>query len=326
MNILVTGGSGFIGTNLIKKLLTHIDIAKVVNVDKKTYASNDFLEKDSNKKYVLYEKDILDTEGLAEIITYEKIDHVIHMAAESHVDNSINGSKVFLETNVLGTGSVLDAFKKCYGMIDVAKHRFIHVSTDEVFGSLRENDSPFNVNSPYRPLNPYSASKAASDHLVQAYGNTFGINYTITNCSNNFGPYQHPEKFVPTIIYKFLTGQSVPVYGTGKNIRDWIYVEDHAELIIKTLLQKHHYRELFGGLNEISNIDMVLLIADKMVDMGIDIKRDIQYVIDRKGHDFRYAITPTRIHTTDFDLNLKKTISWYVENRKWVERKLAQKR
>lgn len=327
MNILITGGSGFIGTNMVELLLEKPEVEKIVNVDKRTYASNTFYDNFKLESLIHYKEDICNTEKMLEILEKEQIDSVIHMAAESHVDNSINGSKVFLETNVLGTGSLLDAVKKYYGL-ELSKHRFIHVSTDEVFGALKKDEKRFSLTSPYNPKNPYSASKAGADHLVASYGNTHGLNYTITNCSNNFGPYQHPEKFIPTIIYKFLKGQSVPVYGNGQNVRDWIYVKDHCALIWDTLQYKYGDRELFGGYNEISNIDMILLMADYMEEMGLNIKRDIQYVIDRKGHDFRYAISPTRSlnYYSGFATNLKNTISWYKDNLKWVESKLAEKR
>jgi dTDP-glucose 4,6-dehydratase len=318
MRILVTGGAGFIGSNFIRYWLSKYLDDKIVNLDALTYAGNleNLADLENNENYEFVKGDICDKKLVNEII--KGIDMIVHFAAESHVDRSIEDSSDFIRTNVEGTRVLLDAAK------NNGKIRFHHISTDEVFGSLGPDDARFNESTAYDPRSPYSASKAASDHLVRAYYHTHELPITISNCTNNYGPYQFPEKVIPLFITNLMEGKKVPVYGEGKNIRDWIYVDDHnrgVELIIK----KGRIGETYclGGGNEISNLDLT-----KMILSAMDTDEDmIEYVKDRPGHDLRYAMDTEKARNelgwlpeADFGEGLKKTIDWYAKNEKWWQK------
>lgn len=299
-NILVTGGCGFIGSSFVKKQIAKNNL--VINLDKLTYAGNpqNVFEISNHKNYHFVKGDINDSALISEILRTHKVDFVVNFAAESHVDNSISGPEVFITTNINGTFTLLNESLKYYNSLSEDKKndfRFLHVSTDEVFGSLNESDKPFNEHSRYQPNSPYSASKAASDHLVRAWHETYKLPTIITNCSNNFGPNQHREKLIPTIIRSCLEGKEIPIYGDGKNIRDWIYVEDHCDGIELALIKgKVGETYLFGGESEMRNNEIASLIC-KTLDRihpradGISYQSQIKFVADRKGHDFRYAIS-----------------------------------
>lgn len=318
MRLLVTGGAGFIGSNFILYWLKKYPDDKIVNLDALTYAGNVDNLKDlpnsHNYRFVL--GNICDQEVVNELM--KEVDMVVHFAAESHVDNSIIDSTPFVKTNVLGTQVLLDAALKN------GKKRFHHISTDEVFGSLGPNDPPFTENTPYDPRSPYSASKAASDHLVRAYWHTHKLPVTISNCSNNYGPRQHKEKLIPFFITNLLRNKKVPVYGTGQNIRDWLYVEDHCRAL-EVIINKGKIGEtyLIGGkgnkAQEITNLELTKKIISLL---GKD-ESLIEYVTDRKGHDFRYAIDDGKIRRelnwqpeTDFESGLQQTITWYQNSTK----------
>ena len=320
MSILVTGGCGFIGTNFIKRYMELFPEERVVNIDKLTYAGNrqNHSKLSADNRYVFLPIDINDSNTIRTLLRNHKPKAIIHFAAESHVDNSIKDSSPFIITNVLGTHNLLECARK---YIDW-DFKFIHVSTDEVYGSLNLNDPRFTEETAYDPRSPYSASKAASDHIASAYYHTHNLPVMITNCSNNYGPYQFPEKLVPVVINKVLNNEKVPVYGTGMNIRDWIYVTDHCDGIIKVLEngrlgQKYN----IGGNCEVDNITLVNNILDIM---GAE-KNLIEYVEDRKGHDFRYAIDNTKMANelnwtpkTHLKDGLKQTIDWYLSNKDWL--------
>lgn len=318
MRLLVTGGAGFIGSNFIHYWLKKYPDDKIINLDALTYAGNVDNLKDlpnsHNYRFVL--GNICDQEVVNELM--KEVDMVVHFAAESHVDNSIIDSTPFVKTNVLGTQVLLDAALKN------GKKRFHHISTDEVFGSLGPNDPPFTENTPYDPRSPYSASKAASDHLVRAYWHTHKLPVTISNCSNNYGPRQHKEKLIPFFITNLLRNKKVPVYGTGQNIRDWLYVEDHCRAL-EVIINKGKIGEtyLIGGkgnkAQEITNLELTKKIISLL---GKD-ESLIEYVTDRKGHDFRYAINDGKIRRelnwqpeTDFESGLQQTITWYQNSTK----------
>ncbi|NMA18262.1 MAG: dTDP-glucose 4,6-dehydratase [Clostridiaceae bacterium] len=319
--ILVTGGAGFIGANYIYYLLEHHPDVRVICVDVLTYAGNLSTLAEALKKptFTFYKDDICDREAIFEIFEKEKPDCVVNFAAESHVDRSIDNPGVFLTTNILGTQVLMDACRK----YDVA--RFHQVSTDEVYGDLPLDrpDLLFTEETPIQTSSPYSASKAAADLLVQAYHRTYGLPVTISRCSNNYGPWQFPEKLIPLMIANALHDKPLPVYGEGLNVRDWLYVDDHCraiDLIIRNGTPGEVYN--VGGHNEMRNIDIVRLIC-KALDKPEEL---ITYVADRKGHDLRYAIDPTKIHEelgwlpeTPFSEGIEKTISWYLENREWWE-------
>ncbi len=313
-NLLVTGGAGFIGANFIHYWQKHYPDSLLVNLDLLTYAGSldNLVGLSHPDRHIFVQGDICD-QGLVEKLLQEhQIDTIVHFAAESHVDNSIKDPALFVKTNVLGTHALLEAARK-------AKCRFHHISTDEVYGTLGPNDPPFTEATQYAPNSPYSASKAGSDHLVRAYHHTYGLAVTTSNCSNNFGPLQHAEKFIPTIIRSCLAWQPIPVYGNGSNIRDWLYVEDHCAAI-DLILQKGKLGEVYnvGGHNEWANIDIVKLICDLFDELK---PREqsyhslIRFVTDRPGHDWRYAIDPaklvTELHwkvTMDFRAHLKRLI------------------
>ena len=321
MTVLVTGGAGFIGGNFIHYMLKKYPDYKIICVDCLTYAGNMSTLKEAmeNKNFVFYKTDICDRQAIYDIFENEKPDIVINFAAESHVDRSIENPEVFLKTNILGTQVMMDACRK-YGNI-----RYHQVSTDEVYGDLPIDrpDLFFTEETPIHTSSPYSSSKAGADLLVLAYYRTYGLPVTISRCSNNYGPYHFPEKLIPLMIANALADKPLPVYGTGENIRDWLYVEDHCKAI-DLIAHKGKIGEVYnvGGHNEMANIDIVKLICQKLGKP----ESLITFVTDRKGHDMRYAIDPTKIHTelgwlpeTKFADGIDKTITWYLENKEWWE-------
>lgn len=315
MKLLVTGGAGFIGSNFIRYWLKNNPDDSIVNLDLLTYAGNleNLKDIEGNENYQFIKGDINDEKLLNE--TVEDIDIIVNFAAETHVDRSVMDSSDFVRTNVDGTRVLLDAAK------NNGKIRFHHISTDEVFGHLELDDAGFNESTAYNPRSPYSASKAASDHLVRAYFYTYGLPITISNCSNNYGPYQFPEKFIPLFITNLLEGRKVPIYGTGKNIRDWVHVDDHnrgVEMIIKNGRAGETY--CLGGGQELTNLELTKKILE-MLGKGEEM---IEYVPDRPGHDLRYAIDYSKVKSElgwkpeiDFEEGLKKTVEWYKNNEDW---------
>jgi dTDP-glucose 4,6-dehydratase len=338
MNLLVTGGAGFIGSNVIQHIIDQPSIAKLVNLDCLTYAghqANLELVK-SHPKYVFEPTDLRDKAGVFRVVEGHQITHVMHLAAESHVDRSITGPGDFIHTNIVGTFNLLEACRLAWlnGGPHCTDHatrfRFHHVSTDEVYGSLGPAGK-FTEETPYAPNSPYSASKAASDMLVRAYHHTFGLPVVITNCSNNYGPYQYPEKLIPVVIQSVLHRHSIPVYGDGMNVRDWLFVLDHADALW-CVLQKGSSGQTYniGGNNEWPNLRIVEQICDLVdalrPDLGGDSRKLIAFVKDRPGHDRRYAIDAGKISRElgwdpryDFEAGLRLTVSWYVEHRNWVD-------
>lgn len=319
MNILVTGGAGFIGANFVYHMLEQHKDYRIICVDDLTYAGNMSTLADAmkNENFKFYKTSICDRKAIYEIFESEKPDIVVNFAAESHVDRSIENPEIFLQTNILGTQVMMDACR-AYGNI-----RYHQVSTDEVYGDLPLDrpDLMFTEETPIHTSSPYSSSKAGADLLVQAYHRTFGLPITISRCSNNYGPYHFPEKLIPLMIANALNDKSLPVYGEGLNVRDWLYVEDHC-IAIDIIIHEGKIGEVYnvGGHNEMSNIDIVKLIC-KHLDKPESL---ITYVTDRKGHDMRYAIDPMKIHNelgwlpaTKFEDGLKKTIEWYLENTEW---------
>jgi dTDP-glucose 4,6-dehydratase len=338
-NILVTGGAGFIGSNFIRYVLEKTDFrGTLVNFDKLTYAGNlmnvdDIERKFGGKGYVFERGDIKDHEKVTEVMEKRRISAVVHFAAESHVDRSIFGPKDFVETNVNGTFSLLEAARRLWA--DRAPARFHHVSTDEVYGSLGDTGHFFET-TPYDPRSPYSASKASSDHLVRAYFHTYGLPVTISNCSNNYGPFHFPEKLIPLAILNAVEGKPVPVYGDGKNVRDWLYVEDHCEAVWMILAGgKPGETYNVGGECEKKNIDVVHAICETLEELRPikdnpqseirNYKDLITFVADRPGHDLRYAINCDKIKRElgwkqrhGFEDGLRRTVSWYLKNSEWV--------
>ena len=332
--ILVTGGSGFIGSNFIHYLINNTDYQRIINLDKLTYAGNNenLINIQQDIRYKFIKGNICDRQCIRKIFQDYSPNKIVHFAAESHVDRSIDGPKDFINTNIVGTSILLEESLSYYNKLkklSKSSFKFHHISTDEVFGSLGEKGS-FAEDSPYDPSSPYSASKASSDHLVRAWHRTFGLPVTISNCSNNYGPYQFPEKLIPLIIINCLSNKSLPVYGKGENIRDWLYVEDHCKAI-NLILQEGAIGDTYniGGNNEISNLNIVesiCTILDKLKpsNSGKSYKQLISFVKDRPGHDFRYAINTTKIKKDlnwepkeTFDSGLTKTIKWYLENENW---------
>jgi dTDP-glucose 4,6-dehydratase len=315
MKILITGGAGFIGSNFIHYWLKKYPDDKIINLDVLTYAGNleNLAGVEKNENYQFVKGDICDAEPVNELV--KAVDLIVHFAAESHVDRSIANSSDFIRTNVEGTRVLLDAAKNSGGI------RFHHISTDEVFGSLKPDDAKFNENTPYDPRSPYSASKASSDHLVRAYYHTHKLPITISNCTNNYGPYQFPEKLIPLFITNLSDEKKVPVYGEGRNIRDWIYVDDH-NAGVDAIIHKGKIGETYclGGGNELSNLEITKKIL-KLMNKGEEM---IEYVTDRPGHDFRYAMNITKAKKElnwrpemDFSQGLTKTVEWYKNNKEW---------
>ncbi len=333
--MLVTGGAGFIGSALIRYLIKETNNT-VINVDKLTYAGHlENLEPIENSDHYHFEQvDICEYEAMKEIFRSYKPDAIMHLAAESHVDRSIDGSVEFIRTNIVGTHNLLEVAKEYYlGLADQKKKqfRFLHVSTDEVYGELGEVGF-FKETTPYDPRSPYSASKASSDHLVRAWYHTYDLPVLITNCSNNYGPYQFPEKLIPVVILKALQGKDIPVYGSGENVRDWLYVDDHARALYK-VLEEGAVGETYniGGHNEKQNIEVVETICsilDNVQPQDDDklYKEQITFVTDRPGHDWRYAIDASKIEEKlgwkpeeTFDSGIKKTVQWYLSNIDWCQ-------
>ena len=337
---VVTGGAGFIGSNYIHYMFKKYgDTIRIINVDKLTYAGNleNLKDVENYPNYTFVRADICDSEAINKIFEENDVDRVVHFAAESHVDRSIKNPDVFVKTNVLGTLTMLNAAKAAWELEDgsfKADKKFLHVSTDEVYGSLDNLTDFFYETTPYDPHSPYSASKASSDFLVKAYIDTYHFPANITNCSNNYGPYQFPEKLIPLVINNALHGKDLPVYGDGKNIRDWLYVEDHCKGI-DLVQEKGELGQTYniGGHNERQNIQIIHIILDTLQEMLSDddprkalvSENLIKFVTDRKGHDRRYAIAPDKIKAavgwypeTCFEEGIKKTIKWYFEHEDWM--------
>ena len=332
-NVLVTGGFGFIGSNFIKYLYENFGQSNIINLDNLTYAANEENLLGVPKSfYSNVDGDICDKKLIRKLFLKFNFDFVINFAAESHVDRSIDDPSLFIKTNIFGTYTLLDESLRYVKNKDNHQFKFIHISTDEVYGSLDENEY-FYENTSYDPSSPYSASKASSDHLVRAWNKTYGLPTIITNCSNNYGPHQFPEKLIPLMIINCLREKELPVYGSGKNIRDWLFVTDHCSAIFKTML-KGIAGETYniGGNNEIKNIDIVNIICEKL-DKKIPRKNNVSYkelikfVKDRPGHDYRYAINADKIKNEldwepneSFETGIEKTIDWYLENQEWWEK------
>ena len=338
MKILVTGGAGFIGSAVVRHIVQNTQYV-VLNVDKLTYAGNleSLASVHGHERYTFSQTDICDRQTLDRLIADFQPDAIMHLAAESHVDRSISGPAAFIETNIIGTYQLLEASRQYWNTLPDNKKqafRFHHISTDEVYGDLEGTDDLFLETTPYAPSSPYSASKASSDHLVRAWHRTYGLPVVVTNCSNNYGPYHFPEKLIPLIIQNALAGKALPVYGNGHQIRDWLFVEDHARALYKVMTEAavgETYN--IGGHNEQKNIDVVKAICDLLEDLapnkpqGIKHYQDlITYVTDRPGHDLRYAIDASKIQKDlgwvpqeSFETGLRKTIEWYLSNQEWVE-------
>ncbi len=331
MNLLITGGAGFIGSNLIQHVIDRPELKKLVNLDCLTYAGHlaNLVGIAQHSKYHFEKVDLRDKVGVLRVVEQHGITHVLHLAAESHVDRSITGPGDFISTNIVGTFNLLEACRACW-IGKSADHRFHHVSTDEVYGSLGATGY-FTETTPYAPNSPYSASKASSDMLVRAYHHTYGLNTVITNCSNNYGPLQFPEKLIPVVIQSCLVRKPIPVYGDGMNVRDWLYVRDHAEALWQVLMRgKTAETYNIGGHNEWANIKIVKLICDLIDEMapqlGGQTQNLITYVKDRAGHDRRYAIDASKLQQElgwvpayTFERGIRETVRWYLDNQSWVK-------
>lgn len=336
--LLVTGGAGFIGANYVRQRLRNKDVDVLVNLDKLTYAGNlDNLIGVRHPGYHFVEGDINDRELVERLLSEHEIDAIVHFAAESHVDRSIEAPEAFAETNILGTLRLLQAARSRHA--NCPNFRFVHVSTDEVYGALGPDDPPFSESTSYDPHSPYAASKAASDHLVRAWGDTYGLPVLITNCSNNYGPYQFPEKLIPLMILNALEGKPLPVYGDGKNVRDWLFVADHCEAIHCVLTRGATGRTYnIGGETELTNLDVVHAICDELdrtrpLEDGGSRRELITFVKDRPGHDWRYAMDISRIRSElgwkpkiEFKQGLHITASWYAANLEWCNKLHERKR
>jgi len=335
MSILVTGGAGFIGSAVVRHLVRRGE--RVVNVDKLTYAGNlDSLAEVAESPLYAFERvDVCDAEALRDVFRRHRPAAVMHLAAESHVDRSIDGPRAFVDTNVVGTFTLLQEARRFRDTLrgDAADgFRLLHVSTDEVFGSLGETGH-FREDTPYRPSSPYSATKAASDHLVRAWHHTYGLPCLVTNCSNNYGPYQFPEKLIPLTILNALASEPLPVYGRGENVRDWLFVDDHADALV-TVLQRGRPGETYaiGGRSERRNLDVVHLVCDLVDELKPDARLGarralVRFVDDRPGHDLRYAIDASKVErelgwvpNVTFEEGLRRTVAWYLENTWWWTR------
>ncbi len=331
-NIMITGGAGFIGNHVIRRFVNNYPDYHVINVDKLTYAGNlaNLSDLENNSNYTFIKLDICDFEPLLDVFKTYNVDGVIHLAAESHVDRSIKDPFTFAKTNVMGTLSLLQAAKACWEGEWEGK-RFYHISTDEVYGALPFDGTMFSEKTKYDPHSPYSASKASSDHFVRAFHDTFGMPTIISNCSNNYGPYQFPEKLIPLFIHNICHGNPLPIYGKGENVRDWLYVEDHARAI-DLIFHEGKVAETYniGGFNEWKNIDLIKLII-KTVDKILGNPEGfsdhlITYVTDRAGHDLRYAIDSTKLKnelgwepSLQFEEGVEKTVKWYLEHQEWMD-------
>ena len=331
--ILVTGGAGFIGSAVVRHLINNLNCS-VVNVDKLTYAGNlsSLSSVDQNPLYSFEYADINDRSVITVILDQHQPDAIMHLAAESHVDRSIDGPSDFIQTNIVGTYSLLECARTYWRQLSSSKQddfRFHHISTDEVFGTLGETDS-FTEETAYDPRSPYSASKASSDHLVRAWHETYGLPVVLSNCSNNYGPYHFPEKLIPLMIIKALKGEKLPVYGTGENIRDWLYVDDHANALCKILFEGRKGESYnVGGNAEVSNLDVVRNICRLLDELSprpgmSKYEEQIDFVADRPGHDYRYAIDSTKIRNElgwkpieTFETGLRRTVEWYLANSSW---------
>lgn len=339
--ILVTGGAGFIGSAVVRHIIENTQ-DNVVNVDKLTYAGNlESLESvENNPRYAFEQVDICDSKALLRVFEHHQPDAVMHLAAESHVDRSIDGPAAFIETNIVGTYTLLEAARAYWNTLNDERKvafRFHHISTDEVYGDLEGTDDLFTETTPYAPSSPYSASKASSDHLVRAWLRTYGLPTIVTNCSNNYGPFHFPEKLIPLMILNALDGKPLPVYGNGQQIRDWLFVEDHARALYKVVTEgKVGETYNIGGHNEKANIDVVRTICSLLEELvpnkpeGVAKYEDlITYVKDRPGHDVRYAIDAAKIGRElgwkpqeTFESGIRKTVEWYLNNTKWWSRVL----
>ncbi|MFV0573833.1 MAG: dTDP-glucose 4,6-dehydratase [Vibrio sp.] len=341
MKILVTGGAGFIGSAVIRNIINNTKDS-VINVDKLTYAGN--LESlatiESNERYTFEQVDICERVALDKLFTAYQPDAVMHLAAESHVDRSIDGPAEFIQTNIVGTYNLLEAARQYWNQLDEKRKsafRFHHISTDEVYGDLEGPEDLFTETTSYAPSSPYSASKASSDHLVRAWQRTYGLPTIVTNCSNNYGPYHFPEKLIPLVILNALEGKPLPIYGNGMQIRDWLYVEDHARALYKVVTEGEIGETYnIGGHNEKTNIDVVKTICSLLEEFvpnkpnGIESYESlITYVQDRPGHDVRYAIDATKIANElgwtpeeTFETGIRNTVKWYLENKEWWSRVL----
>lgn len=328
--ILITGGAGFIGSHVVRRMVNLYPDYHIINFDALTYAGNleNLVDIANQPNYTFIKGDICDVEALEKVFSEYKVTDVIHLAAESHVDRSISGPMEFVQTNVIGTVNLLNVCKTKW--TDFKEHIFYHISTDEVYGSLGE-EGLFKETTNYDPKSPYSASKASSDHFVRAYHNTYGLNVRISNCSNNYGSHQFPEKLIPLIIHNAITGKDLPIYGDGLNVRDWLWVEDHARAI-DLIFHKGRSGETYniGGLNEWTNLDLVkrlaIILDERLKRTKGQTEQQIKFIKDRAGHDRRYAIDTTKVEnelswkpSITFEEGLIKTVDWYLDNKQWRE-------